>query len=51
MKGEVCMSIEKSVPNGEKNIPPIEVFAIYLTDGLLYDKLHQFATEYTLPVE
>ena len=28
-----------------------EKFAVHLTDGLLYDKLHQFAAEYTLSVE
>ena len=28
-----------------------ETFAIYLTDGMLYDKLHRFAAEYSLPVE
>ena len=28
-----------------------ESFAIYLTDGMLYDKLHRFAAEYSLPVE
>lgn len=28
-----------------------ELFAVYLTDGLLYDKLHSFAAEYSLPVE
>ena len=28
-----------------------ELFAVYLTDGLLYDKLHRFAAEYSLPVE
>lgn len=26
-------------------------FAVYLTDGLLYDKLHILAAEYTVPVE
>lgn len=31
--------------------PPKESFAIYLTDGMLYDKLHRFAAEYSLPVE
>lgn len=28
-----------------------ELFAIYLTDGLLYDQLNRFAAEYSLPVE
>lgn len=28
-----------------------ELFAVYLTDGLLYDKLHRFAAEYSLPIE
>lgn len=26
-------------------------YAIYLTNGLLYDRLHQLAAEYALPVE
>ena len=26
-------------------------FAIYLTNGLLYDRLHELAAEYSLPVE
>ena len=26
-------------------------FAIYLTSGLLYDRLHELAAEYSLPVE
>ena len=26
-------------------------YAIYLTNGLLYDRLHQLAAEYTMPVE
>ena len=29
----------------------IEGFAIYLTNGLLYDRLHTLAAEYALPVE
>ena len=37
--------------NGGNNGSPKELFAIYLTDGMLYDKLHRFAAEYTLPVE
>ena len=28
-----------------------EVFAVYLTDGMLYDKLHRFAAEFSVPVE
>lgn len=31
--------------------PPKELFAVYLTDGMLYDKLNRFAAEYSLPVE
>lgn len=30
---------------------PKELFTVYLTNGLLYDKLHTLATEYSLPVE
>lgn len=30
---------------------PKELFTIYLTDGMLYDKLHRFADEYSLLVE
>ena len=26
-------------------------FAVYLTSGLLYDRLHELAAEYSLPVE
>lgn len=26
-------------------------YVIYLTNGLLYDRLHQLAAEYTMPVE
>ena len=39
------------IKNGEHINPPKESFAIYLTDGMLYDKLHRFAVEYSLPVE
>lgn len=39
------------IKNSEHINPPKESFAIYLTDGMLYDKLHRFATEYSLPVE
>lgn len=39
------------IQNGEHIKPPKESFAIYLTDGILYDKLHRFAAEYSLPVE
>lgn len=34
----------------EKELPK-ELFAIYITDGMLYDKLHRIAAEYSLPVE
>ena len=37
--------------NGEDNGSPKKLFAIYLTDGMLYDKLHRFAAEYALPVD
>ena len=39
------------IKNGEYINPPKESFAICLTDGMLYDKLHRFAAEYSLPVE
>ena len=39
------------IKNGEHTNPPKESFAIYLTNGMLYDKLHRFAAEYSLPVE
>ena len=28
-----------------------QAYAVYLTDGLLYDRLHALAAEYALPVE
>ncbi len=28
-----------------------QAYAVYLTDGLLYDRLHTLAAEYALPVE
>lgn len=28
-----------------------QLYAVYLTNSLLYDKLHTLAAEYTLPVE
>ena len=28
-----------------------QAYAVYLTNGLLYDKLHTLAAEYTMPVE
>ena len=34
-----------------KNETNGQAYAIYLTSGLLYDKLHTLAAEYTLPVE
>ena len=39
------------IQNGEHKDSPKEVFAVYLTDGMLYDKLNRFAAEYSLPVE
>lgn len=39
------------IQNGECINSPKELFAIYLTDGMLYDKLHRFAAEYSLPVD
>ena len=39
------------IKNSEHINSPKESFAIYLTDGMLYDKLHRFAAEYSLPVE
>ncbi len=39
------------IQNSGNQSPPKEVFAIYLTDGMLYDKLNRFAAEYSLPVE
>ena len=40
-----------SIQNGESSVSPKELFAVYLTDGMLYDKLNRFAAEYSLPVE
>lgn len=34
-----------------KNETNGQAYAIYLTSGLLYDKLHTLAAEYTMPVE
>ena len=39
------------INNGEHQDLPREVFAIYLTDGMLYDKLNRISAEYSLPVE
>lgn len=39
------------IQNGERHDSPKEIFTIYLTDGMLYDKLNRFAAEYSLPVE
>ena len=39
------------IQNGENSVSPKELFTVYLTDGMLYDKLHRFAAEYSLPVE
>ena len=45
------MSMGPSTQNGAGNRPPKELFAVYLTNGLLYDKLNRLAAEYSLPVE
>ena len=45
------MSIEKNIQNGEHQDSPMELFTVYLTNGMLYDKLNRFAAEYSLPVE
>ena len=37
--------------NGAENRPSRETFALYITNGMLYDKLGRFAVEYSLPVE
>ena len=42
---------DKEYIDSENNIRPKEVFAVYLTDGMLYDKLHRLAAEFSLPVE
>lgn len=34
-----------------KNETNGQAYAVYLTNGLLYDRLHTLATEYTMPVE
>lgn len=34
-----------------KNETNGQAYTIYLTSGLLYDKLHTLAAEYTMPVE
>ena len=34
-----------------KNEKTGQAYAVYLTNGLLYDKLHTLAAEYALPVE
>lgn len=44
------MSDKKYINDG-CNIPSKEVFAVYLTDGMLYDKLHRLAAEFSVPVE
>lgn len=44
------MCDEKNIKDG-RNTPSKEVFAVYLTDGMLYDKLHRFAAEFSVPVE
>lgn len=28
-----------------------QVYVVYLTDGLLHDRMHELAVEYTIPVE
>ena len=40
-----------NIQNGGHQDPPKELFAVYLTDGMLYDKLNRFAAEYSLPAE
>lgn len=34
-----------------KNEKTGQAYAVYLTNGLLYDRLHTLAAEYALPVE
>lgn len=34
-----------------KNEKTGQAYAVYLTNGLIYDRLHTLAAEYTLPVE
>ena len=44
------MSDDKHI-NGTDTNQAKEVFAVYLTDGMLYDKLHRLAAEFSVPVE
>lgn len=39
------------IQNGRHQDPPKEVFTIYLTDGMLYDRLNRYSQEYSVPVE
>ena len=44
----------RGIPKGGfylKNERNGQAYAVYLTNGLLYDKLHTLAAEYTIPVE
>ena len=50
-EGGEIMSMEPYTQNGAEDRPPKELFAVYLTNGLLYDKLNRLAAEYSLPVE
>lgn len=38
-------------PHKSQKMCPQNQFALYLTNGFLYDKLHMLSAEYTIPVE
>ena len=38
-------------PHESQKMCPQNQFALYLTNGFLYDKLHLYSAEYTIPVE
>ncbi len=47
----IKMSAGTYAQNGVENRPQKEVFAVYITNGMLYDRLNRLAAEYSMPVE
>ena len=47
----IKMNTEPYVQNGAENRPQKELFAVYIRNGMLYDRLNRLAAEYSMPVE
>ena len=47
----IKMSAGTYAQNGAEKRPQKELFAVYITNGMLYDRLNRLAAEYSMPVE